>query len=179
MQFFIGIVPSEEYKWKITKFQQQWKNNSLTDVVEPHITIKTQGGLTIEKEWLTEVKKVCEETKPFKLSLKKPAFFGEIVLFLCVESKEIYDFHRKIVSAISPEKDLIKKYMELDDYEPHLTLGQTHWGLSKEELKDMGKLAEEELSPFPSIDVDLLRVYQEIEPNKYRKYLDIHLNRHT
>jgi 2'-5' RNA ligase len=179
MQFFIGIVPPEEYKNKITKFQKQWINNSLPDVVEPHITIKAQGGLTDEKDWLEKVKKVCQDTIPFKMKLNRPAFFGESVLFLTVESKSIYQLHRKIVNTVSPDKDLIKKYMELDDYVPHLTLGQTHWGLSSGELKDMAKFTEVELRRYPTIEVDFLRVYQEIEPNKYRKYLDIQLKRNS
>jgi 2'-5' RNA ligase len=179
MQFFIGIVPPEEYKNRITKFQKQWINNSLPDVVEPHITIKAQGGLTDETDWLQKVKKVCQDNMQFKLKLNRPAFFGESVLFLTVESKRIYQLHRKIVNAVSPEKDLIKKYMELDDYVPHLTLGQTYWGLSSEELKDMAKFTEEKLRPYPTIEVNSLRVYQEIEPNKYRKYLDIQLKRNT
>jgi 2'-5' RNA ligase len=175
MQFFIGIVPPEEYKKKITKLQRQWKNHALPDVVEPHITIKAQGGLTAKKDWQREVEKVCGDTAPFKLKLNKPAFFGDSVLFLSVKSKEIYELHQKIVDAVSPGKHLINKYMELDEYVPHLTLGQTHWGLSSEELKDMAKVTEVELSPYPTFEVDFLRVYQKIEPNKYTKYLDIEL----
>lgn len=175
MQFFIGIVPPKEYSKKITDFQKQWKNNLLPEVVEPHITIKAQGGLSAKANWLREVKKVCKDAKSFKLRLTKPSFFGESVLFLSVQSDEIIDLHKKIVNAIAPEKDLIKKYMELDYYVPHLTLGQLHWGLSSNELIDMAKMAEECLSPYPIIDVNFLRVFQEIEPNKYRKYLDIPL----
>src|SRR5687768_8031602 len=128
MQFFIGIVPPDEFKKKIVELQQQWKNNSLPDVVEPHITVKAQGGLTPDEVWLSKVKKVCEDFSSFKLKLNKPAFFGDSVLFLSVKSTEIYEIHQKIVNAVSPERDLIKKYMELDDYVPHLTLGQTYWG---------------------------------------------------
>ncbi|WP_419887542.1 2'-5' RNA ligase family protein [Neobacillus niacini] len=175
MQYFIGIVPSDDYKSKVLKFQKHWTNNSLPDVVEPHITIKAQGGLTPEKDWLKKVENVCKTTLPFKVKINKPAFFGVSVLFLSVESNEIFELHRKIVNEVSPEKYLIKKYMELDDYVPHLTLGQTHWGLSSEELKEMAQFSDEQLSPYPSFEVDFLRVYQEIQPNKYRKYIDIPL----
>lgn len=57
-----------------------------------------------------------------------------------------------------------------------MTLGKTNYGLSKKELKEMVKLAEKELSPFPTFEVRFVRVYQEIEPNVYRKYVDIPLN---
>ncbi|WP_246944815.1 hypothetical protein [Bacillus pinisoli] len=89
----------------------------------------------------------------------------------------MYELHRKVVNAISPGKDLVKKYMELDDYVPHLTLGQTQWGLTSLELKDMAGFSEEKLSPFPTINVDFLRVYQEVQPNKYSKLLDIQLKK--
>ncbi|RHW43368.1 2'-5' RNA ligase family protein [Neobacillus notoginsengisoli] len=175
MKFFIGIVPPKEYKRKIVEFQTRWKNNLLSDLVEPHITIKSQGGLTSNKNWLRDVEKLCEDTAPFQLKINTPAFFDDTVLFLRVEARGINELHRKIVNAVNPEKDLIKKYRELDDYIPHLTLGQTHYGLSSEELKDMAILAEEELSPYPVFDVNFLRGYQEIESNKYKKFMDINL----
>lgn len=175
MQFFIGIVPPVEYKRRIATFQRQWRNNSLPDVVEPHITIKAQGGLTSEMEWLEQVGKVCERTSPFLLELSEIKFFGDSVLFLSVKSKLIYEFHRKLVNAVLPDKDEIKQFMELEQYVPHLTLGQTHWGLSSDELKNMAKLADEMLRPFPVITVNFIRIYQEIEPKRYRKYLDIAL----
>ncbi|MEN2766282.1 hypothetical protein [Ornithinibacillus xuwenensis] len=49
MQYFIGIVPSEEYSMKIIAFRNKWTNNSIHDVVEPHITLKAQGGLTFKR----------------------------------------------------------------------------------------------------------------------------------
>ncbi|WP_456278983.1 2'-5' RNA ligase family protein [Bacillus sp. AK128] len=177
MQFFIGIVPPEEYKEKIKKFQRNWASNSLPDVVEPHITVKAQGGLNTEKNWLKEVEKICQGTSPFKLTLNKPAFFGEVVMYLTVDCREIYELHRKIVNVISPGNELIKKYLELEHYVPHLTLGQTNWGLTNLELKEMARIAEEELSPYPTFIIDFLRVYQEVEPHKYRKLLDIQLKK--
>ncbi|NHM30654.1 2'-5' RNA ligase family protein [Neobacillus terrae] len=175
MQYFIGVVPPEDYKKRILELQQQWKNNSLVHVVEPHITIKAQGGLTPDKSWISDVKKICEDTAPFSVTLNKPMFFGESVLFLSVESEEIFELHRKLVKTISPNNDLIKKYMELDLYEPHLTLGQTYWGLTSNELKNMAKVTETELSPYPSFEVSFIRIYQEVETNKYIKYIDIPL----
>lgn len=112
-----------------------------------------------------------------KITLDKPNFFGENVLFLGVWSEQIYELHNKLVNEISPGTGLIKKYMELDDYVPHLTLGQTNWGLTADELKEMAMVARKELWPIPSFEVDFLRIYQEIQPNKYRKYVDITLQK--
>lgn len=177
MQYFIGIVPSDEYKMKLIDFQHKWKNNRITDVVEPHITLKAQGGLTNDEKWISKVKGVCSNFQFFQITLDKPMFFGEDILYLSAAiSNELYKLHKSIVREISPSNDIIKKYFELDDFVPHMTLGKTNYGLSKKELRDMGKLAENELSPFPTFEVRFVRVYQEIEPNKYIKYLDIPLN---
>lgn len=116
MQYFIGIVPSDEYKQKVIAFQQKWKNHKITDVVEPHITVKAQGGLTPDKEWIRKVKKVCNHFSPFNITVSKPVFFGEDILYLSVNSKELYELHNNIVEEISPSDDLIKKYFERADY---------------------------------------------------------------
>ncbi|MEI4801010.1 2'-5' RNA ligase family protein [Bacillus sp. NPDC077411] len=179
MQYFIGIVPPGEYQEKIIKVQQRWENNLLVDVVEPHITVKAQGGLTADLEWIEKLKKVCESFSVFNVSLNQPMFFGESVLFLSVTSEKIFELHQKIINVISPDNELIKKYMELDNYVPHLTMGQTHWGLSSKELKNMAKITEKELSPYPTFEVSFIRIYQEKETNRYVKYLDIPLKKHT
>jgi hypothetical protein len=44
-QFFVGIVPPNDYKEKIIEFQKKWKSNHMWKVVEPHITVKAQSGL--------------------------------------------------------------------------------------------------------------------------------------
>lgn len=173
MQYFIGIVPTDGYKMKILDVQQKWKNNWITDVVEPHITLKAQGGLTPDEKWLSKVKGVCNDFQSFHIKLDKPRFFGEDVLYLSAISNELDVLHKSLVREIAPSNELVKKYFELDDFVPHLTLAKTHYGLSKKELEDMGKLAERELSPYPDFEVRFVRIYHEIEPNKYRKYIDI------
>ncbi len=175
MQYFIGIVPPEDYMKRILKFQQQWDNNTLINVVEPHITVKAQGGLTSEKNWLSKVKLVCESFSSFNVTLNEPKYFGESVLYISVDSEKNYELHREIVNAVAPDDHLIKKYMEFDDYVPHLTLGQINFGLTSKELKDMGENAGRELSPFPTFEINFIRVYQEVEANKYVKHSDIPL----
>jgi len=177
MQYFIGVLPPEEYMERIIDFQLKWKNNSLVNLVEPHITIKAQGGLTIDKRWISNIKKVCDHFSSFEIALNKPKFFGESVLFLSVESKKIEQLHSELVQAVSPSNDLIKKYLELEDYVPHLTLGQTNFGLTSRELRIMAEKAENELNPFPTFEVNFIRIYQEIGANKYIKYEDIQLKK--
>ncbi|PGA91065.1 2'-5' RNA ligase [Bacillus pseudomycoides] len=176
MQFIIGIVPPETYLYKVQNFQRQWQNNHLVKVVEPHITVKAQGGLTTDKKWLRKIEEVCKQTSPFTVCLERPEFFGNQVLFLSVNSPEIYKLHQRLVQAISPSNDLIQRYMEMERYHPHLTLGQTYWGLTPEELKEMEKDAKERLTPYPEFTVNFLRIYQEIKENKYQLYRDVALS---
>ncbi|MGP4060650.1 hypothetical protein [Halobacillus sp. H74] len=89
--------------------------------------------------------------------------------------EDVHLLHEKIVREISPSKELIEKYFELDDFVPHMTLGKTTYGLTKQELNDMAGQAEKELAPFPSFEVDFIRIYLEEKTNKYRRYLDVPL----
>ncbi|WP_088068709.1 2'-5' RNA ligase family protein [Gottfriedia luciferensis] len=177
MEYFIGVVPPTHIIKSLLNFQRQWTNNQLIEVVEPHITIKAQGGLTSDNKWLKEVERVCASLLPFEINLRCPKFFGEDVLFLSVESTELNNLHKMLVEAVSPSKELIKTYFELNDYTPHLTIGQTNFGLTKIELKEMGKKAKEELTNFPTFSVDFVRVYQKSNTGKYLKYLDIPLKK--
>jgi 2'-5' RNA ligase len=180
VEYFIGIVPPEEYMKRIEHFQRRWMNYLG---VEPHITLKAQGGLTPDKKWIDKVKKVCENFKPFQISLGKPMYFGDSILYLSVNSNNLHTLHQKIVREISPSDDLIKRYFELDDFVPHLTLGKEQYsgnistGISKQELKDMEKLAEKELTPYPNFEVNFIRIYElNIEKQRYDRYLDIPLS---
>ena len=172
-EYFIGIVPPKEYLDRIEQLQRKWMKHLG---VEPHITLKAQGGLTLDKKWIDKVKKVCENFESFQMSLDKPMYFGDFILYLSVNSNNLLDLHQKIVQEISPSDDQIKKYFELDDFVPHLTLGKVQHGLSIQELRDMEKLAEKELTPYPNFEVNFIRIYElSIEKQRYDKYLDIPL----
>ncbi|WP_167555375.1 2'-5' RNA ligase family protein [Gottfriedia acidiceleris] len=174
MQYYIGIVPPDDLKKKIVNFQQQWENNRLVEGVEPHITVKAQGGLTPDMKWLEGVKTECENFLPFEVTISNPKFFGEDILFLSVDSDELTKLHERLVESVSPSKELIKTYFELDEYFPHLTLGQTHFGLTNLELNDMAKKAIKELIPASTFKVEFIRVYKSTEIG-YLKFIDIPL----
>ncbi|WP_371932718.1 2'-5' RNA ligase family protein [Bacillus carboniphilus] len=84
------------------------------------------------------------------MSLNKPKYFGDNILYLSVNSNNLPKLHQEIVQEISPSEDLIKQYFELDAFIPHLTLGIEQYGgnistgLSKKELKEMERLADKE-----------------------------------
>ncbi|XXM72476.1 2'-5' RNA ligase family protein [Lysinibacillus sphaericus] len=179
VDYFIGIVPPGEYVERVERFQQKWISQSG---VEPHITLKAQGGLTPDKKWIENVKRVCGNVRPFQVSLGQPKYFGDNILFLSVESAELHTLHQKIVKEISPSDELIKKYFELDDFVPHLTLGKEQYGgnisspLTKDGLRKMERAAEKELSPYPAFMVDFIRVYElNIVKRRYETFLDIPL----
>ncbi|MOA50253.1 hypothetical protein D3C78_1732460 [compost metagenome] len=64
-----------------------------------------------------------------------------------------------MVDAVSPSPELIDSNIELDNFIPHLTLGQTKWGMNEAEIIDMKLAAREALPPFPSFDVTFVRVF--------------------
>ncbi|WP_226658981.1 2'-5' RNA ligase family protein [Pseudalkalibacillus hwajinpoensis] len=172
-QYFIGITPPPDYVKKVEKFQHYWLDPLI---VEPHITLKAQGGLTPDRGWVEKVKTVCKSTQPFTISLAKPNYFGDNILYLSVLSDELYPLHEAIVKAISPSEQLIHQYFELDDFVAHLTLGKEQHGLTKEELSDMAHAAEKELTPYPTFLVKSVQVY-ELRPNsnRYEPLLEIPL----
>lgn len=181
--YFIGIVPPQQYLKRIQHFQSKWIKVSG---VEPHITLKAQGGLTPDKEWIEKVERVSEKCKPFELSLDAPAYFGDNILYLSVHSNRLHDLHKEIVAAISPSDHLIEQYFEGDAFVPHLTLGKEQYGgnistgLTKQQLKEMKQTAEEELTPYPEFEVTFIRIYERSDEEKrYVKYMDIPLRKQT
>lgn len=173
-EYFIGIVPPQEYLERIELFQRKWLDSLI---VEPHITLKAQGGLTPDKKWIEQVEKVCLTIKPFQITLGNPTYFGDNILYLSVDSNYLQHVHQKIVKEISPSAELIKKYFELDDFVGHLTLAKEQYGLSKQDLNDMEELVADELTPYPTFDVTFIRIYElNIEKHQYEKFIDIPLN---
>ena len=167
MCFFIGVVPPEDYKEQILvfrnkwakAFRDRWDNNGFRDPVEPHITVKLSNGLTEDMNWLEKVRETCSSFPIFQLTLSDPGTFGTSVTFLSVESKEIYNLHNNLVDSVSPPAELIDRNIELDNFIPHLTLGQTKWGMNEAEIIEMKLAAREALLPLPSFDVTFVRVF--------------------
>ncbi|MBD8836951.1 2'-5' RNA ligase family protein [Paenibacillus sp. FSL K6-4396] len=175
MKYFIGIRVPDDYKEKVVTFRDRWSRNRLNDVVEPHITVKAQSGLTVDLQWLENVRQACSLIQSFQLSLSEPGSFGSAVTFLSVSTSNVIDLHRRLVNVFSLSQELLDQYFEMDKYHPHLTLGQTYWGLNETEIDEMKLLAMNELAPYPTFNVNFVRVYKEVEPNKYVPFVDIQL----
>jgi len=177
MRYFLGIVPPDAYKERIERFRNRWTSNRIGEVAtEPHVTVKAQGGLTEDLAWLDSVRGVCSSFRSFRLSLAEPETFGDAVVFLGVRSEEIYELHKKLLDSVSPPHEQIIRYFEGEYYHPHLTLGQTHFGMTAPEIAEMKREARSALSPWPVFPVTFIRVYRKIEPDKYAPFEDIRLS---
>ena len=97
VEYFIGIVPPEEYLLRIKQFQSRWIHKLG---VEPHITLKAQGGLNSDKKWIDKVQRVCDNFKPFQVSINRPKYFGDNILYLSINSSNLHDLHQKIVQEV-------------------------------------------------------------------------------
>ena len=177
MQYFIGISPPADYTNQVSQFRKQWPDNWIDEIVEPHITLKAQGGLTPDESWLENVRKACEKTNPFEATVGGTAFFGEEILYLQVESQGLKTLHERLVEVIEPTDEMIAQYFELDQFIPHLTLAKTSYGLSARQLKEMAQHADEELDSY-QFEVDSIRIYRENGNGVYRKYMGIPLGSH-
>lgn len=177
MQYFFGISPPEHFSNEVRRFRKQWPDSRIEEVVEPHITLKAQGGLTPDESWLADVRKICGETGRFEALIGGTAFFGEDILYLEVDSLELARLHGRLVEAIKQTSTMIAQYFELDQFVPHLTLAKTSYGLSAQQLKEMAQHADQELG-ICQFEVDSIRLYQENGNGIYRKYMDIPLGSH-
>ena len=82
MQYFIGIVPPNDFKERIVEFQKRWQSNHTWEVAEPHITVKAQSGLGSNLRWLESIKRICASYPRFTVSIGYPETFGDAVAYL-------------------------------------------------------------------------------------------------
>ncbi|MCM3611651.1 2'-5' RNA ligase family protein [Planococcus sp. MERTA32b] len=178
MQYFIGVVPPESELQKLKEFRKQWPANRIDDLVEPHITLKAQGGLSADEGWLENVKAAVADFLAFRVQLAEPRFFGEDVLYLSMDSPEVSELHSVLVEAVGTSPEQIARYFELDQFVAHLTLAKTSHGVSKGELKKMAEAASQELTPYPVFSVDSIWIYRKADDQRgYVKYMDVPLKR--
>jgi 2'-5' RNA ligase len=169
-QYFIAVMPPEGYAERVKQFQ----SNQGIQQIEPHITVKAQGGLTPDEKWIAKIEEICSQFPTFELALGEPNMFSEAVLYLTVQSEEVKRLHKEIVRAIHPSEELVQQYFELDSYIPHMTIAQTKNGLLVNQLVDLKGKAEQQLSPFPIFEVQLIRIYKKVNPDEgYIKLKDI------
>lgn len=172
MWFFIGVTPPEDIQQRIVRCQMAFSGEL---VVEPHITIKAQSGLTADRAWLKPVEAFLRQQTPFRVELNGPRWFGDEVLFLGVHSPGIHKIHDALVRLVNPDEKLRHQYFEDVAFVPHLTLGETRFThISKETLRSMETRANRDLIDLPPFPVSFARIYQQANPNEpYTTLLDV------
>jgi 2'-5' RNA ligase len=146
--------------------------------VEPHITVKSQGGLGEDRAWLPRVEAAVKNFDKFRISFDGIGSFREDVVFLKPAfSQGLINLHKVLLDAVGPYEDLAGKYFENDRYSPHLTLGGIKWGLNKGELVLMMERAQDELRNLPDFEINSMRIYQKnIGDRSWEKLLDVFFN---
>ena len=169
MQFFIAIVPPEDIQKKIENIQRRFGDNTI----EPHITVKTQGGLTEDMKWIEPVKSIAKKTIPFEIRLGSVMTFGNEVLYISVNSPGITSLHKDIMDSLDLPAEIVSEYYERELYTPHLTLGMIQTGFSSKDFPKMKELTENMLSETDvSFEAKFIRVYS-MEPGEFGNYLSL------
>jgi 2'-5' RNA ligase len=165
LQFFIAVVPPEPCKTLISQ--------AFPSKIEPHITIKAQGGLTVDQRWIEAVRSVAGRFRLLHVNLGEPRLFGDKVLYLSVLSEDLVRIHSALVDAIGPADNLVKSYFEGELYVPHLTLKMLK---GTEDVGGLLNAAESRLSPYPEFTSSWIRVYrQDSVDGPYRALIDVPL----
>src|ERR1017187_6270129 len=102
MWFFIGVTPPEDIQRRIVRFQTAF---ACKLIVEPHITIKAQSGLTADRAWLKPVENLLRQQTPFRVALTGlltvPKWFWDEALLLGVQSPGIHKIHDDFLRLIN------------------------------------------------------------------------------
>jgi len=174
MLYFIGIVPPPQIHSTIAGIQNQYGNNRI----EPHITLRHPFTPVDEEEWLSKASEVISGFIPFTIQLPGTGNFGSRVLYISVKSEQLNNLYHGLIPALSPFEPEEKKRGE--EFHPHLTLGRTWCGFSKEDFAAMRKLADEYLKKEPVLfEVNFVRIYYKPDPKKgYQMFKDVGLVPH-
>lgn len=173
MKYFIGIVPPDLIYHSILNIQKQFGDNRL----EPHITVRPPVELTDERSWINAIEKVCKALPPVEISLPATGNFDTRVLFVDVQSTYLNSLHKLLIAAIKPFEKISDYQNTNQPYHPHLTLGRSWCGFTKQDFKAMQLLAAEYLSAKPvSFTANSIRIYYKpMHQGRYEKLSDIHL----
>jgi 2'-5' RNA ligase len=163
MKYFVGIVPPQHIYSTVERIQHAYGDNRL----EPHITLRPPVAPTDINSWIDQIRNVAATFPPFNISLPGTGNFGKRVLFIKVESTELNRLEKQLVESIKEFEPVTK-----DDnrgYHPHLTLGRSWCGFTKDDFSKMKELADDYLSKETvSFQAEFLRVYH--KPGHIKRY---------
>lgn len=175
MKYFIGVVPDDEIYNTVFDIQKKFGDNRL----EPHITIRPPVTVADQTQWTEAIERVCANFSPFQIQLPATGNFGKRVLFIDVLSQELSELHNQLLKVIKPFEQPDLNEEENQSYHPHLTLGRSWCGFTKEDFAQMKILADSFLSNRPvSFIARSIRIYHKPSGNKrYETLKDVSLNK--
>jgi 2'-5' RNA ligase len=91
---------------------------------EPHVTVKAQGGLGSDVEWVDRMRAAVARFGEVEVELGDPQTFGDGVVSLAAHGERLAPLHRLLVGVARPTRPEVARYFELDAFTPHLTLAQ-------------------------------------------------------
>jgi 2'-5' RNA ligase len=156
MKFFIGIVPPEDIYNTIVTIQKRFGDNRL----EPHITLRPPVAVEDETNWTKVIEQVCSGFAPFLIDLSSTGHFGQRVLFIDVSSDALHQLHHSLIKAIKPYEQPEIKKQEAQIFNPHLTLGRSWCGFTRQDFAEMKVIADCFLSQKNiSFTANSIRIY--------------------
>ncbi len=105
--------------------------------------------------------------------------FESSVVYLSVHAPPLTRLHRRILEVVLPSLETSQEYFEGTLYVPHLTLGQSSWGLTSAELHDMYDEARTVGSMLASFTATRVQIFRGLRPEAYVAYLDVPLGEET
>ena len=156
MKHFIGIVPPPDIYQTVVDIQKPFGDNRL----EPHITLRPPVIVTDQAGWIKAIEDVCYTFERIHISLPAAGNFGNRVLFIDVKSKGLNALHTALLKAVKPYEKIENQQEDDRPFNPHLTLGRSWCGFTRDDFAAMKILANDYLAKTPvSFNVETLRIY--------------------
>lgn len=175
MKYFIGVVPEEKIYNTVLNIQKKFGDNRL----EPHITVRPPVTVADQTQWIKAIEMICADFSPFQIQLPATGNFGKRVLFIDVLSKDLSNLHNQLLKAVEPFEQPEASQKEDKLYHPHLTLGRSWCGFTKEDFAQMKMLADDFLfRDQVSFIAEFIRIYHKPSGNnRYQILKDLPLSR--
>lgn len=126
--------------------------------------------------WLSKCRKIISEFGSFQITVGVPKYFGDRdVLYLDVQSEELIELHKQLVSVFKPNEESIKKCFELELYKPHITVARKS-RLSQADIEEMRKDFLPDFEKNHTFSVSTVSLFYRANKNeKYRRKEEIRI----
>ncbi len=170
--YFIAISPPDPLYAQVVNFQM----GKACRLVEPHITLKAQGGLVDPPTWAEIVRSICIVTPPFPVEVGGVHSFNKDVIYIDVASPGILSLHHVLLNALRPTEEEILRDHEMEGYVPHLTLAQNIPGWDIDNFEDVLHEAEARFTNFSKFQCRSVKIYRSAAPHgQYRVFKEYKL----